>query len=460
MNKTMESFYLSVATYAGLKLDENNNLVNLNDKLGAFTLDNKPMALPYRSVLANPDGRNIFHPLNENFATPTNAQFNLFKSKLTFELNLRFASLMFSLIRVCSDTMLQQRIKSPALVDMIASIGETDMTSVENLLRLIKACQNDSPEAFLFDIYLKRNGEIDGVPYTAVGKLNFYIYAELQKSLEVVEGRYTVQECKLRKKDVLALTSIMQAVFPEIGDNKYEVGTDHKPFRMFNALLLTSYQVAKRLNDVAKMLEEVADPSMELETVTSDLEWSKYLETLYGMTNEIRLIPDQTNAVMEGTQLKLNEPKNIEPVTAAPMFQTTSPAPVRQPAPQVPMQAAPPVYQPQPQPQQQPMVTAPVPGPVGQPVTRSASDIVKNAMYNRGYLPGMPQMPGYPQAMIPGMHPAYPQPVMQPQYQPISMMAPGYVQPAQPQGYMPGQVMPQPVPYPGMIPGYVGPPWQ
>lgn len=433
MNKTLEQFYTSVLAYAGLKADDDFNLVNVNEKLGAFTLDGKPLTLPYQAVLANPKDRHIFHPLHENYAVPVNAQFNLYKSKLVFELNLKLSAMILSIIRVSSDPLLQQRIKSSVLVEMVSSIGETDLTMVDNLVRMIKACQNHSKEAFFFDIFLKKNGEVDGVPFSAIGKLNFHVFQELQRSMDSVEDKYTVYGCKLRKKDVLAYIAILQAIFPLIATpDKFTIGTDHKVFRMFNALLLTSYQVASRLNEVSTLFSEVHEPSLELEAVQSDTAWSDLLETLYGMTAEIRLIPDQTNLVTEGHQLKLKEPKLpdsvINPVSP-PTFQSSTPPPV---------QAAP-VYQP-PQPAvQQPVYQQPMPVQYPQQVvqqTPSPEDVIRGMMQGRGMMGGGYQQAGFPVQQV------YQQPMG-------GMMAGGYPQqvPMQTMGYPQQQVYQQPMQY-------------
>ena len=125
LNPVIESFYLSVLDYAGLKL-EDNIIVQKNPKLGEFTIDDKYIVLPYLEQLKNPGGNSVFHLLNENYTSPETTLFNQFKNRLILELNLRFTSLVTSLIAVGSDVMMQQRIKSSKLIDIITTIGETD----------------------------------------------------------------------------------------------------------------------------------------------------------------------------------------------------------------------------------------------------------------------------------------------------------------------------------------------
>jgi len=91
LNPTIQKFYTSILAYSGIE-DKDNRLVNTNEKLGDITIDDKPVKLPYYENLKNPDNSLIFHPLNENYTNPETEIFDIYKRKLTLELNLRFKS--------------------------------------------------------------------------------------------------------------------------------------------------------------------------------------------------------------------------------------------------------------------------------------------------------------------------------------------------------------------------------
>ena len=148
LNPVIESFYLSVLDYAGLKL-EDNIIVQKNPKLGEFTIDDKYIVLPYLEQLKNPGSNSVFHLLNENYTSPETTLFNQFKNRLILELNLRFTSLVTSLIAVGSDVMMQQRIKSSKLIDIITTIGETDHSVIEAFLGMVKASTKQNKEAYI-----------------------------------------------------------------------------------------------------------------------------------------------------------------------------------------------------------------------------------------------------------------------------------------------------------------------
>lgn len=374
LNPVIEKFYLSMLSYAGLSYDEA-IIKNTNNDLGPITIDGKYLTLPYFDNLKNPNGRIIFHPLNENYVNPENTVFNFYKKRLVLELNLKLSYIIINLITVASDIQMQQKIKSSKLIDIISNIGETDMVLIENFAHLMRASKKVNSEAFLFDIFLKKNGEINGTPYGAIGKINFILANEIAKSLEEKDREYKVFGYKLRKKDLLALLNIFNILFPNFSDKtKYMEGTDNKIFRYLNILLKTSYMIAKRLNELCDLLEELKEPTLKLVDSYSDLDWVSTLEDLYGMATEIRLIPNQLDLAVESQhKLHIDESRAASAEAAQPASRTEFIPPVT-------------TVQ-QPQVQQQTIQQQPQPKPL------TAEDIIKGNL----------MMPNSPMAAMPGM---------------------------------------------------------
>lgn len=404
LDKTMESFYMSILDYAGLKVDEDNNIVNQNLDMGAFTLDDSPIALPYFELMKNPEGRKFFHLLNENYANPETVLFNLFKRRLTLELNLRLAQLVTSLIALASDPKKQQRINNPELVELVTSIGEVDYSILEAFMNMCVASKKVNDVGYIFDFYLKKNGTVGDTPYSAICKTNHKLYNEVNKALEKEgDDRFKVYGTKVRKKDLVAIMATMEAIFPTIvlDDDSMVDGTDNKIFRYLNVLLITSHITASRMNEIADMLEEVKDDTLLLEDIRSNLDWVGNLETLYGMAKEIRLIPNQNDIKLEGKKLALDESAakqvleqqqvSAKQQLAEPLAPTPQPQPVEQPVQQVPtfnpQAVQQQVQQPQPMPQQQ------------QPM--SAEDIIRGRVQQQFQQPMMnQQVPQYQQPMM------------------------------------------------------------
>ena len=409
LNPVMDKFYLSMLSFAGLSFDDN-IIKNTNDQLGDITIDGKYLTLPYFDNLKNPNGRMVFHPLNENYTNPENTVFNFYKKRLVLELNLKLSFMIVNLITVASDVQMQQKIKSSKLINIISNIGETDMILNENFANALRASKKVNSEAFLFDIFLKKNGEINDTPYGAIGKINFIMANEVSKSLEDKEREYKVFGYKMRKKDLLALTNIFNILFPEFSDKtKYSEGTDNKVFRYMNILLKTSYMIADRLNELCDLMEELKEPTLRLVDSYSDMEWVKQLDDLYGMANEIRLIPSQLDVSVE-SQHKLNVDE-----TRAAVAETVQQLPRQEFVPmatQVPMTT-------------QAMPTTAMPTTVQQPQVLSAEDIIKGNLTRPGMMPGNMMMPGMmPGGMMPGMVPG----MMPGMMAPPSTFTPSWVQ--------------------------------
>lgn len=386
LNPIMEAFYKGILDYADLTI-EDNNITCKNSRLGAFTVEGRHVCLPYFELLKNPDNRMFFHLLNENYTSPENAVFDHYRNMLSFTINTRLAHLIVTAITLASEIKMQQKVTSGELINFISAVGEVNLTTLESFQKVLKAAFKKDQYAPLFEIYLKKNGEINGTPYAAIGKINFKLFEELRKALECPEKKYTVFDVKISKKDILTLYSVMEAIFPNIDKKDYYIeGTDNKIFRYLNALLKTSYLVTSRINEVGEQLVSINEPALAAEELISNHCWTEQLEKLYTMANEIRLIPSQVDINVEAKRLKVDESK-------AAQAQAQAATPVQQPTP-----THPPAFNPNMVPQQQPIQQQ-----VQQPQQLSPEDIIRNSMQpqmNPMMMPGM-MMPG----MVPGMNP-------------------------------------------------------
>ena len=440
----LEKFYTAILDYAGLDVKDK-KIVSQNEALSGFSIDGKPLALPYMSVLRDPEGVHIFHPLNENYSNPENTAFSLYKRHLTLDLNMRLSAAMTQLLQVASDVLMQQKVKSSKMLEIISNLGDVDMSMVDHLVEVFKRSMKENEEGYIFDVYLKKNGKIGETAYAAIGKVNFPLYKELQRALSEHGGQYKVYGYKVRKKDLLAYIAVIKAVLPAIDNpEEYVVGTDNKVFRYMEALLLATYPVGYRLKEIADLLREVPSAAILPEEIEPNLTWSDQIEEVRSMATEIRFIPDQTNPAVEAKHLKLSKMKE-EIAAAIPPRQTPQvPAPYQPTQPQQPM-AHPPSYQPPPQQPQQQMQPQMQPHPNQAP--SSPEDVI------RAQLAGYQQYPA--QQPPPGYYPPQNQPQTYPGYPPPQQPPPGYYPPQQqmqpPPGYYPAppQQPQQPPPPPG-----------
>lgn len=474
LHPTLEAFYKSMLAYAGMQYDE--GLIKSNtERVNDLTIDGKHLTLPYFENLKNPNNRHIFHPLNESYTSPETVFIAAYKKRLTLEINLKLALLIRCLITVGKDVAIQRKVKSPKLLAIVQGMGEIDTnlkdsesTPLEDGFNsIVKYSQKTNEEAFLVDFHVKKNAKIGETAFAAIGKVNFVLFNELQRSLDDNDKGYRVFGAKVRKQDILTLINIFHVIFSKLDDKQaYTCGTDIKSFRFLNALLLATYRVTGVINEMAELLKELKHPALEAQNMVSDVAWGDTLEELYTLTNEIRAIPSQTNVLLESVALKVNEPKQESSVRneipVPPSFNPSN-VPMSQPVaqPQQPQQ-----YQ---QPQQPQAPYAPqAPYPPQQniqapPRERTVEDIIKDATRQQQMYPahnftqqGYPQQQypqqQYPQQMPPQQMP--PQQYQQPYPQQYQQLPPQqYQQPYPPQQYQQPPPQQYQQPYPPQ-PGY------
>lgn len=409
MNKTLEAFYLSLLDYAGLELTDN-IFTPKNKKIGNFTLDGKTITLPYHENLRDPGDSHIFHPLNESYSQPETSMFMLFKDKLVLDINIKLAGLVISLLRLCAEPLLQQRVKRSAFVKLIAKVGDVDMNAIEDFTKIVAAGKKKRGVDFLVNFFLKKDGVYKDQPHSAIGKVNFHIVKDLKFALDDPKKEYRIYDVKVRRGSIESLYNLFNALFEDNDEEeKYSVGTNHKPFRYFNALLLTTFLVTDRINQVVEWLEDVKEPSLEAEEWKFNTQWTTLLEEVYNLTDEIRMIPNQTNIETEKPprtetvgRINAKEPAPWEEDNRSqPQMPTHQPPrytpPVVHQQPQQPVHQHQPTHYPNAPVQPQHMV--------GQaPAAPSVEDIIRGQVAQQSMNPYM--NPGMP--MMTGMQPMYP----------------------------------------------------
>lgn len=440
MHKTIEKFYLNILDYAGLKY-EDDIIKNKNDKLGDFTVDGKYVTLPYMENLKNPNGRVIFHLLNESYVTPETTLFNLYRKRLTTEINLKLLNLFSSIIEIVSEINITKKIKNNDLLQVFSNIPETDLSSLEALLNLAKKSKEHNNEAFLLNIYLKKNGTFKDNNYDAIGKINFIAYKDIVKAIESKE--FKVYDSKFRKKDLVLFNTLFLTIFPNIDDEEYYTEyTNNKVFRYLDILLKTSYLVTKIINNVSNMILTIDEYENRRDDLVFNLNWVNLLEDVYDLKEEIRLIPNQTDVTIESNRINIesknksvfekDEPKKIMTFNQQNENVQQNTVPVN---PNIPRQVTPEdILRGNVNPGFVQYPVMPV-QPVMQPQLPMPSWMVKEAMQQNMNIMPMQQMPMQMPMQVPMQIPM--QGMMQPGYPMQQMPMQGMMQPGYPMQQMP-----------------------
>ena len=460
----LSEMYRALAEYAGMGVTDEGGLVTLtSEPKPILNKSGKPYFLPYDDILNRPNGRVVFHILNENFVRPMGAALCDYKYNLLTELNLKLAMSLDIIMNVASLPANEQRLKSGNMIEFFKNIGEVELKiekgdkPTQPLMQklFITAVKNEGNLCFM-DIFLKRNGVVSGETFTASGEVNFILFKRIMKA--ITEKETKLYGMTIRKKDLLVLERIMRVIFEDIENkDKYSVGVDNGLFSYLDALISACYMVTQRLNNVlVGIIEDRGDDSGMISEFLSDHTWAKLLPEVLGMKEDIQLIPNQDNIAEEVTPVddgKLNidrsksvSMRDVQQQAQRPQTQPQSVAPVyQQPTQQVAQQ--PQSYQ-QPVQQYQPPQQGYVPQgnqyaqPQAQSTGSSQDDLIN--MLNNGISPLDRQPVFTPQYSQPGYQqqpPQYGQPYQNPYgYQPPQQ---GYYQQQQqqtyqqPQGYVP-----------------------
>ena len=301
--------------------------------------------------------------------------FSLYKSRLTVEINSKLTCALTSLITLAANPALQKRVKHRELINILSNVHDVDMGLIEKLMAMVKASSKQNKSDFIVGFYIKRHGRIGDQAYNATGRVTFKLYEELSKALEKPASECRVFGVKFAKKDVTAVMMLIDAVFG--GSEKadiYSEGSNNNIFSHLAALLKIAYMVTSRLNEIAELMKEVKEDALDVGSFESDHGWAEDMETLCGMKDAIRAIPNQTDIRVEAWRRKIDESR-AEQVTVERPTPVTAPV-----APPAPPSFQPPV--PTPAPVQQVPVYPPGMMPVAQVCTAQMSpeDIVRARM--------------------------------------------------------------------------------
>lgn len=415
MSKIIEDLYRAILDYGGLEADEQGFIsVSTGGKPEPAFIDGLRMVLPTYGQLRsfNPKEKVVFHPLTENVLRGESEVIQKLKYVINVKMNVTIGHIVNQLLSLIASPQLHGKL-TPEQSELLYSVKDGDeKTSTEFTKQMISGIKA-TPDRCFVNVYLKRGGTFKGERYARVGIVTFPFY----------EGLKSGKIEKLRAKDKETLIQVFQFVFPDIDKtDEYNFGSHSHVAPFLEALMMSSANVASRLNDLLTIFSNHITESKDL---VFNSEWVETVQNLPALIPEIRKIPPQ--AGNEGS-IPINKEE-----------------PPQAPVPQAP------VYQTQVQPIQPPIGGYPVPLPT-QSAPSAPPKVGKKGMDFRDF-----------KASTPGM--AYvPNPMAMPQSAPMGyipqgmMPQPGYgmqMQPA-PMGYMPqpqNPVMMQPaMMQPGMAP--------
>lgn len=306
MEKQIEKFYLSMLDYAGLKY-EDGVIKNKDQSMPELTIDGEPLTLPYFENTKHPNGRRVFHLLNEAYNTPYTDVFNIYKKRLTVEINLRISSLVLNLITIASDAVIQQKITNSEAAKLISNLPQPDPVMLEMFVKTIKESKRKYDEDFIVGFQTKVGGNYKGNPYKGTCVAVFNYLNEVSNAID--KGSSSFINLKVRKKDLVFMDALLRVIFEEADDTDNYTGySDSKVFRMLHCFLSSTAIISNRLNKIAEILNEVdGDIGYKLKEIVTDTSFINHMQDLEKLTKHIRIIGSDTQTVQSKEETKEKE---------------------------------------------------------------------------------------------------------------------------------------------------------
>jgi hypothetical protein len=433
--KMIQQLLKDILDYCGYAVDDDGFIsiaLYKNDKQEPAIIKGKRMVLPTQYHLDNPSSEKIiFYPLKENILHGESDVVAEIREKLIVKLNISISTIMSNLLLIAAGNG-NNKLKAHQY-ELVSLLPEVTLETAKAFSKFFTSyVKSSSNSNFFINIYLKKGGTHKDRKYSCVGIVSFPFYEEL------IKGTHP-SVTKLNKKDKATIIKLAEWLFSEIKNpHEYNHPSVNPNCRHLDALLMTTVNIASRLNDViADYGDNIFiddEDGLERKAASFNGDWLDVFNDPE-LNKKILLIPMQNGN--EGSR-KVNEPTpEIKPVTpaVAPLAKvnTVSPPPAMPVAPVV--NAAP---VPEPAPVQSAKKTFDFASANRQPVAQQQPNLTLIGYDLNGqpmYQPAPPQQPVYQQPMPQQVAPGYYQQAQQPpqQYYPQQQPYQGPAQYGQPQ---------------------------
>ena len=261
--KHVNDLYRAILTALGVKVNEKSMLSYMDVPC---MVDKKRLCLPTPDVLGASDWGNViaFHPLAENTLRGESKVFKHLRNLTLVRLTEVCTFLMETLIRLAAETD-NHKLLTPAQVSRLSSLEKADNKTLDFLMELRNKIKIEG-EYRLVNIYMKRNGELDGKTYSRVAVVTFPLYDALCSTDEKVFG-----VANMRKTiDRVVLRNLFELILPKIKEpNGYSYGSNSQIAPYFDALMQAYANIMRDLNPVTwefrKYLKDTPDLHQNLE---------------------------------------------------------------------------------------------------------------------------------------------------------------------------------------------------
>lgn len=295
MSQKLLDIYKSVLEYSGLHVRDDGTIyaqlaVPSGETDGTpiyeVKVGDEPFVFPIKAQFSDPNQAKVyFHPFSESFLRGESEVIQLLREYIGLRINYVTSLVVQYLLNLLASPALHKNLQENQ-IELLTQISDTDMETVNKWVNFSIANFKSEQQLQFVKIYLKHTGMWKGENYSRLGVVSFPFYKEICES-EPGKGRFG----KLRVKDRANFKKIMEFVFPGINvPENYNFGTRGRTAPYFEALMMSSGQVASRLNEVIDLYKEFIP---DYEVLLFNMDWLGAFSNLDALASDIRSLPTE-----------------------------------------------------------------------------------------------------------------------------------------------------------------------
>ena len=275
--------YNDIVDFAGLTVDSDKVYVQAGKNKEPYLVNGKQLVIPTSNMLRkfNAEDNIVFHPMSEDIIKGESPIITKLKYTINIRINIAIGVLVQSLLNLVDSPEYHSGL-TPEQSELLYAIKDVDDKTVKNFTSFMMREVNDKEDRLFAYNYLKRAGTVGNSKYARVAILTFPFYQSLVKG----------EKYKFRTKDIDAYLAIFRFIFPEIDDHEaYNYGSNSDVAPFLDALMMSSYRIADRLNELTNRYKQHID---NYESILFNTNWVDSFGALENLKNEIRSIPTST----------------------------------------------------------------------------------------------------------------------------------------------------------------------
>lgn len=245
-------------------------------------IDDKFIIFPDKDFLTSPDnpkGSITFHPLSESVIRGLSEVQNLLRRCAIVHLNYVGGELLTKAIeinsRITNDTSYKPTHK---ISKLFSQIGDLDEKFIRFWNKLNKKMSEDSA-CRIFDIFMTRHGD------HSTGKFDRFtsVISPLYDQILDPEDNEIFGVKAERKKDIVTLRSILDALFPDIDGGDYVSGSSSSTAPYLDSYISALVKIETRFNDVIIALGKELDSKSAIHCRGLDIRLNPAMSKLRGL---------------------------------------------------------------------------------------------------------------------------------------------------------------------------------